>query len=505
MTTVSLIFISASVGARGRNADADVRTIQEQLNALMPPNRTRLAVDGKCGPLTIDAIKSFQKVVCGMRFGDGLVEPDRKTIAAMCDASSKAKWSGMAPPPLTPDDPLSNTPPGAEINVAPPDPARVAELKTQHENTPAPPTFPRNLAPKADGEITLFEKIVTKEQKYYRPNLRAIFVNGMLTTGDTHMSHAMLLSTNLRCPVYGVFNGTQSLRTDFFQCVADKLGPGAAGGDVPHTTAAYRLVIDAQLKAYRTAGLHLTRVQFIEALIAGNTATLQLFRALRSGPLSDRSIPIYAHSQGNLITSNALFALALADGDAAVRGRTVESYGSPCRNWPPGIRRRDHRIALDPITLLQLRRSTDSVYVKQSLGDLVATRDVHGFDVYMAHDPDFIINSCRWTVFGFVETIDPAVLAESLVQLGNNTIRIKRVFETLLEDRERCADEVALKYATRQRRVAKLQMHRMINEPNHGKPLLDAMVGCLTSGLWTSKDEEEMAAWLTSLRHGPTP
>lgn len=501
MTTVNLIFIGASVGARGRNADADVRTIQEQLNALMPPNRTRLAVDGKCGPLTIDTIKSFQKIVCGMRFGDGLVEPDRKTIAAMCDGSSKAKWSGMAPPPLTPEDPLSNTPPGVEINVAPPDPARVAELRKQHQNTPAPPTFPRNVAPKADGDITLFEKIVSKEQQYYRPNLRAIFVNGMLTTGATHMSHAILLSSNLRCPVYGVYNSTQGRELDFFQCVTDKLGPRAVGSNVPHTSAEFRSVVDAQLKAYNDAGLNLTRVQFIEVLISGNVATLQLFRALRSGPLSDRSIPIYAHSQGNLITSNALFALALADGDAAIKGRTVESYGSPCRYWPPGIRRRDHRIALDPITLLQLRRSTDSVFVKQSLGDLIAARDSHGFDVYMAHDPDFIINACRWTLLGYVESIDPSLLAESLVQLGNNTIRIKGVFETLLDDRDRAADDVALRYGARQRRVAEMQMRRMINEPFHGEPLLNAMVACLKSGLWTSKDEEEMATWLTSLRH----
>ncbi len=501
MSTLGLIFIGASVGARGRNVAADVRTIQEQLNALMPPGRTRLAVDGKCGPLTIGAIRSFQQVVCGMRNPDGLVEPDRKTIAAMCDSASAAKWAGLAAPPL-PVDATPTTPqaPAAGVTVETPDPARVERIRQAHKNAASPQKQITAIpTPTADGEINLYEAKDYVNTPYFRRNLRAIFVNGMDTSGSTHASHAMLLSSTLRCPVYGLYNRTQCFWTDLFQCINDKLGMGAHARELPHTAAGYRLYLEAQLAAYNAAGLNLTRVQFVEALIADNVATLQLFRALRSDPLNDRRIPIYAHSQGNLITSNALFAVALADGDSAVVGRTVESYGSPCRTWPSGVRQRDHRLSLDYVTLAQVRRSTDSVYVMQSMGELMRQGDVHGFNIYMEHDPDFIINACRWTVLGLVETVDAALLAQALVELGNNTARVRRVFERLLQNHKRSADDVALKYTTRQRRVAAAQMEYMINEPVHGRPLRDALVACLTTGLWTSQEEKEMADWVMSL------
>ena len=61
---------------------------------------------------------------------------------------------------------------------------------------------------------------------------------------------------------------------------------------------------------------------------------------------------ILPYSQGNLIASNALTAVALADGLQAIRGVMVISFGSPCRFWPPGIRHHNFAFANDPVTWL---------------------------------------------------------------------------------------------------------------------------------------------------------
>ena len=76
--------ISAAVGAGGRNLAADVRTIQDMLNAVpktsggpTPP----LAADGLIGPKTIAAIQRFQRTQLG--WADGRVDPGGPTITRL--------------------------------------------------------------------------------------------------------------------------------------------------------------------------------------------------------------------------------------------------------------------------------------------------------------------------------------------------------------------------------------------------------------------------------------
>lgn len=80
--------ISAPVGAKGGNLSADVRTIQELLNAALANNKKfkasgieRLAEDGDIGPKTIAAIRAYQESVLGWRgnAADGTVQPNRTT------------------------------------------------------------------------------------------------------------------------------------------------------------------------------------------------------------------------------------------------------------------------------------------------------------------------------------------------------------------------------------------------------------------------------------------
>lgn len=505
MSTLGMIFISASVGARGRNAPDDVRTIQAQLNALMPPGRTRLTVDGKCGPLTIDAIRTFQQVVCGMQWPDGLVDSDKRTIAAMSDPQSARTWAGLGPmvAPTNPWPPNEGDGGGRTPAAAPPSPARVAAIEAAIDAAKAAITSSLttiNKPPEKDGDINRYEQDDYPNKPYFNRTYAAIFVNGMDTDAHTHRKHATLLSSTLRCPVYGVYNATQNFGRDLLQCVTDKLGLQGALGDMAMSDEALRARLKAEHAAYRLAGLDVPWPTFIESMIADNQATQQLFRTLRSGPLSNRRIPIYAHSQGNLIVSNALRAVALADGNGAIAGRIVESYGSPCRHWPRGISRRDHRISLDPITLLQLRRSHDMPAVHMALGDLVRLTDTHGFDVYMLHDPEFIINSCRWTVFGYKHTLDADDLVQRLIELGNNTKRIAGVFECLAAQYAWQADTIALRYGTRMKRVGSVSLRRMLREEPHGRTLLERLELCLHAGVWVNQEEKDMVTWLRSLR-----
>ena len=73
--------ISKSVGKGGKNEQADVTVVQELLNKFTKVGGySKVAVDGKFGPETLAAIKSFQEKVLGMSGPDGLVEPGKNTF-----------------------------------------------------------------------------------------------------------------------------------------------------------------------------------------------------------------------------------------------------------------------------------------------------------------------------------------------------------------------------------------------------------------------------------------
>ncbi len=87
------VFINQSVGHNGVNQKIDVRTVQAQLNAQKPSAITKLIVDGKSGPLTIAVIRNFQKLVVGLRHPDGRIDPSGKTLIALNNPVSEAKWA----------------------------------------------------------------------------------------------------------------------------------------------------------------------------------------------------------------------------------------------------------------------------------------------------------------------------------------------------------------------------------------------------------------------------
>lgn len=80
------IVISSPVGNGGSNLPADVATIQDALNQVSDDQggaAPDLVVDSFCGPKTIKAIQTFQLRHLGWSGADGLVEPNRQTIAKL--------------------------------------------------------------------------------------------------------------------------------------------------------------------------------------------------------------------------------------------------------------------------------------------------------------------------------------------------------------------------------------------------------------------------------------
>ncbi|MBG9447256.1 peptidoglycan-binding domain-containing protein [Cytobacillus firmus] len=80
--TGTLVALSGSVGQGGTNNTADVQAVQLLLNDWRANNgRELISMDGLIGPLTISAIKDFQKSVTGI--SDGRVDPTGSAIAAL--------------------------------------------------------------------------------------------------------------------------------------------------------------------------------------------------------------------------------------------------------------------------------------------------------------------------------------------------------------------------------------------------------------------------------------
>ena len=82
--------ITNSVGRKGKNITADVRTIQQLLNRhRIPGHVLPLKEDGIAGPKTLTRIEDFQKFHVKIK-PDGRVDPDGKTIAALNKSAEAA-------------------------------------------------------------------------------------------------------------------------------------------------------------------------------------------------------------------------------------------------------------------------------------------------------------------------------------------------------------------------------------------------------------------------------
>ena len=296
--------------------------------------------------------------------------------------------------------------------------------------------------PGADGEINLYRSAEAMQRSWFDDGRRVVFVNGMDNTPADHSQSAKALSLMQGCPVIGIYNRSDGFWGDIGQCLTDKLNlSGVQSGSF----AAWQLVVDAAHALARQRDPSLSKEVFVGRLIADNPATSSLYNYLTSldaGRL--RAVKIFSHSQGNLITSNALTAVALVRGLPAIAGLNVNSFGSPCRNWPAGIFHVQRAFTFDPVTWLDLNAGLQF--------DKVGFVAGHGFLLYLEHDAEFTVNRFRWGSFAMTASMDEEGLAHYCVSIGNNPLRLKGIFSRLLDMHWSDSDDVAEIYARTMRR-----------------------------------------------------
>jgi hypothetical protein len=331
--------------------------------------------------------------------------------------------------------------------------------------------------PVADGDINEYAYREAKQSRQFDPVRKVVFVNGMLNKPEDHLESALALSFVQMCTVIGVYNASAGGLVDFLQCVGDKNqfnGP---------------LSFSAENKVKVGKFLGGMPADVARSALKRNQAQVNLFDLLRQ-PMH-RSREIFAHSQGNLILSNVLQAIAAVDGPNVLAAYKVHTFGSPAVNWPPGIIKFEHGFTWDPVTFLA---GFDKTFTISKVGMPNGSLNpvTHGFMEYLNRDPAFVVNRFRWGGLGVTFNMDEDGLAESLAAMGTNTGRVLNIFEHLDRKHNSDADDVAVRYVELVRKspgvAAAIKADRA---------LVSLLVRILDEG-WTTDAEKKAIAFLKS-------
>jgi hypothetical protein len=253
--------------------------------------------------------------------------------------------------------------------------------------------------PVVDGEVNEYN--LTKSPV---ATPRIYFVNGIRVVGREHALTAAYLSVLIERPVWGIYNKTAGVGlgsvVDLSQCLLDytqnwlaRLGPRENLNWVAHLDKPAK-VPDNKIP------------QFLDRLdkvaVVWNPATRELFKELARHK-AQRQL-IIAHSQGNLITSNALFVLEDVLGSASLHNIRVYSLASPAPAWPIGLRkthggggRQDNAFMNDLVSLLRPQNLAAKLGVQglQNAGDF-RTLAGSGPVAIAPHDVNAIIDTLNF-------------------------------------------------------------------------------------------------------------
>lgn len=342
--------------------------------------------------------------------------------------------------------------------------------------------------PTVDGDINLYISPEGQAHSWFDMRRRVIFVNGMMNSPEDHASSARALSLLQACPVVGIYNKSDGFWPDLGQCISDKVTLVDVQAGLLTDFGGWVQVVDAAYAVALKLNPGTSRLDFVGSLIASNAATYSVFRYVATLGQGERAaLKIYCHSQGNLVTSNALTAVALALGPEAVKGIEVNSFGSPCRYWPPGLDRTNYAFTFDPVGWLDYRVSFDNVKVGFVAG--------HAFTLYMQNDAEFTVNRFRWGSFGVTVDMDEAGLAEYCVKIGYNPPRLKAIFQRLKESNWTDSDDVSYEYVIRMRKGHDALMRQIARaDPSFVKLLIE-----LLGAGWVTSGEQEQINYLKTL------
>ncbi len=352
-----------------------------------------------------------------------------------------------------------------------------------------------NNTPVHDGQVEEFVHDEARtDSPYFDAHRRVIFINGMGNTGEDHKKSAVALSFMQMCAVIGVYNKSSGFMGDLGQCIADKWQFGKASQAVPIPLArgAAGALDRAVQMAKAKGGTVPTRAGIMREVLSRNSATAAVFDLLRSRAGNEH---LFAHSQGNLILSNALAAVGAVDGAGAIRGRVVHAYGSPSVTWPEGVTVLESGFTWDPVTWLA---GFDWKFAISKVGMPSGSLQpvTHGFLEYVKQDAAFIINRFRWGSLGMTVSMDEAGLARALVEMGRNMVRVRLVFERLERKHPTDVDDVALEYVNQVRGRSDAAS---IGQAIKAEASLFSLLKRVMDAGWTSSGEKEAIAYLKSL------
>jgi hypothetical protein len=336
--------------------------------------------------------------------------------------------------------------------------------------------------PTGDGEINTYIYPEAADQKqYFDPARTVIFINGMGNSGENHAESALALSLVQMCKVIGVYNKSAGFVFDLAQCMADKNQFNGISFNAKNTVKIVSAITGRP------------SVESARAALARNTASLATFDLLREP--QHRRTEIFAHSQGNLILSNALQAIAAVDGDAAIAGRTVHTFGSPTVNWPKGITKIEHGFTFDPVSWLA---GFDSTWSISKVGMPSGTMNpiTHAFLEYLREDPAFVVNRFRWGSFRMTLSLDEEGLAQCLADMGVNMKRVRPIFEHLEKRHNSDIDDVAVLYVNKVRTAA--NSNAVIAALKSDRTLVQLLIRAMDEG-WTTGDEKKAIDFLKTL------
>ena len=330
--------------------------------------------------------------------------------------------------------------------------------------------------PQFDGDINTYESREAVESRHFDAHRTVTFVNGMNNSAADHVESALALSLVQMCKVAGVYNASAGGFQDFLQCVGDK-----NQFDGPFSFSAATKVTLGSLFGARTT------VAAAQRALSRNRAQVALFDHLRKDGNTRQEI--FAHSQGNLILSNALQAIAAVGGPGALGGYRVHTYGSPAVNWPRGLAKLEHGFTWDPVTFLA---GFDTSWTISKVGMPKGSLNpiTHSFLEYLKCDPAFVVNRFRVGGLRITWDMDEEGLAECLAAMGTNTPRVRAVFEHLDARHTSDADDVAVLYVREVRKSPGLTAAVKAD-----KPLVDLLVRIMDEG-WTTDDEKAAMAFL---------
>ncbi len=222
------------------------------------------------------------------------------------------------------------------------------------------------------------------------------FVNGIRVPGEDHAKTAALLSVLTEHPIRGVYNKTDGAIVDVKQCIRDYTQNAIARGLSFRLTPNKHIADDELVKKLD---------QLIGSSLIWNLATVALFRQLAIN--RSRMKYIVAHSQGNLLASNALFVLEDFLRSGALSNERVYSLASPSPGWPLGLRhtnggggRQDNAYMNGLVALLRPHNLAAKLRVAkiQNAGDF-RTHQGGGVVGIAAHDTELNI------AFNFLQSI----------------------------------------------------------------------------------------------------